>query len=126
MFLDVVAVAFVPVVETDEPVGGRLPAADAGESSGVSEQLLAGLASGVVSQLGERVPQGVHQAPLHASARSELGSDLEAYGGLPSNTSRAGGAMGSHERFVRLPVLRVHCQPMGVPPSPIATSRHQP
>lgn len=54
-FLDVAAVARVPVVEPRHPCGGLLGPVDAGQFPDVSERFAAGLAPGVARQIGERV-----------------------------------------------------------------------
>lgn len=70
-FLDVAAVARVPVVGPRHPCGGLPGPVDAGQFPDMGEQFAAGLALGVARQVGERVAQRVHQAALRRRARPQ-------------------------------------------------------
>lgn len=68
-FLDVVAVPVVPVVEGRQPLGRPPGLVDPRQFPDEGEQFPACLASGFSRQIGERVPERVHQAALHRRVR---------------------------------------------------------
>lgn len=105
-FLDVAAVARVPVVGPRHPCGGLPGPVDAGQFPDAGEQFAAGLAPGVARQVGERVAQRVHQAALHRRARPHLGRGPQAGGGAVAH-QQARRCQWAHQRAVGGRVLLV-------------------